>query len=309
MNRLALVLLLCAAMLVACDDGGEVAEPPGGTAEVTDAAEDADPPPDPDPSPDPAEDAQPEPAPAEPTAPPALAADAEGLARQIAEAEQVIRDDGAGNGQIATAAHVQQAAARHLARSPELRDQVLPLVPEALRGPVAAHVEAATHLGALATPQEQLPAWRIVAPPPPEQLLAHYREAQEAFGVGWEYLAAIHLVETRMGRIHGTSSAGAQGPMQFMPGTWAAYGEGDINDPRDAILAAGRYLAANGAPATMDNALFRYNNSNAYVRAITAYAEQMRADPRTFRGYYHWQVYYRHVDGDRLLPVGYDGAT
>ncbi|MEX0657624.1 MAG: transglycosylase SLT domain-containing protein [Egibacteraceae bacterium] len=301
-----LILVLCAAALAACDDGGE---PPGDSAEVTEAAEDADPPPepDPDPDPDPAEEIEPERA--EPAEPPVLAGDAEGLARQIAEAEQVIRSDGAGDAQIATAAHVQQAAARHLARSPGLRDQVLPLVPEALRGPVAAHVEAATDLGALTTPQPELPAWRIVAPPPPGQLLAHYREAQEAFGVEWEYLAAIHMVETRMGRIQGTSSAGAQGPMQFMPGTWAAYGEGDINNPRDAILGAGRYLAANGAPATMDNALFRYNNSNAYVRAITTYAGQMQADPRTFQGYYRWQVYYRHVDGDRLLPVGYDGAT
>jgi hypothetical protein len=38
-----------------------------------------------------------------------------------------------------------------------------------------------------------------------------------------------------------------------------------------------------------------------YVRAVTAYAEQMRANPRTFLGYYQWQVYY----GDTLLPEGY----
>ena len=35
--------------------------------------------------------------------------------------------------------------------------------------------------------------------------------------------------------------------MQFLPSTFAAYGNGgDIHAPRDAILAAGRYLAANG---------------------------------------------------------------
>ena len=36
--------------------------------------------------------------------------------------------------------------------------------------------------------------------------------------------------------------------MQFMPATWKSYGRGgDIQDPRDAILAAGRFLAAAGA--------------------------------------------------------------
>ncbi len=33
----------------------------------------------------------------------------------------------------------------------------------------------------------------------------------------WYYLAAINLIETRMGRIDGLSTAGAQGPMQFLP--------------------------------------------------------------------------------------------
>jgi membrane-bound lytic murein transglycosylase B len=111
-----------------------------------------------------------------------------------------------------------------------------------------------------------------------------------------------------MGRIRGTSVAGARGPMQFMPGTWEQYGEGDIEDPRDAIRAAARYLRASGAPKDMDRALFAYNRSDAYVRAIRTYAELMGQDPRLYRGYYHWQVYYRHVDGDRLLPVGYDNA-
>jgi hypothetical protein len=37
------------------------------------------------------------------------------------------------------------------------------------------------------------------------------------------------------------------------------------------------------------------------VRAVTAYAEVMRADQRAFLGYHQWQVYY----GDTLLPEGY----
>ena len=58
---------------------------------------------------------------------------------------------------------------------------------------------------------------RAVAPPPPGELLDDYRAAQRRTGVPWTYLAAINLVETRMGRIRGTSTAGARGPMQFIP--------------------------------------------------------------------------------------------
>lgn len=85
----------------------------------------------------------------------------------------------------------------------------------------------------------------------------------------------------------------------------AAFGEGDINDDRDAIRAAARYLRHNGATANMANALFRYNNSQRYVRAITLYAELMRVDPAAYRGYHGWQVYYLTTQGDVLLPVGY----
>ena len=50
--------------------------------------------------------------------------------------------------------------------------------------------------------------------------------------------------------------------MQFMPATWRSYGRGgDIQDPRDAILAAGRFLAAAGAARSEAGALYRYNPS------------------------------------------------
>ena len=62
-----------------------------------------------------------------------------------------------------------------------------------------------------------LPAWRIVRPAPADELLDAYRDAEAEFGIPWRYLAAINLVETGLGRIRGTSIAGAQGPMQFMP--------------------------------------------------------------------------------------------
>ena len=115
---------------------------------------------------------------------------------------------------------------------------------------------------------------------------------------------AINLVETATGRIRGTSVAGAQGPMQFMPATWAAYGEGDINDPRDAIRGAARYLTANGAPADMAGALWNYNHSDRYVRAVQHYADLIVEHPGAYAGFHGWGL-----EGDRrrhLSPVGWE---
>jgi membrane-bound lytic murein transglycosylase B len=80
----------------------------------------------------------------------------------------------------------------------------------------------------------------------------HAQQRERANRPGWNYLAAINLVETGLGRIVGVTPAGAQGPMQFLPATFAKYGDGgDIRSPHDSIMAAGRFLAANGfAPAT-----------------------------------------------------------
>ena len=137
-----------------------------------------------------------------------------------------------------------------------------------------------------------MPAWRIQPPAPADELLGYYHEAESASGVGWNYLAAINLIETRFGSIDGVSTAGAQGPMQFMPSTFAAYGEGgDIHSPRDSIMAAGRYLAANGFANDRDHAIYRYNHADEYVRAVNQYAAVLAADPAAFAGYYRWDVY------------------
>ena len=92
--------------------------------------------------------------------------------------------------------------------------------------------------------------------------------------------------------------------MQFLPATWAEYGTGDIQSDHDAIQAAARYLHANGAPADMSRALFRYNRSDHYVRAVTAYAEVLLARPAAFDAYYHWPVLVRLVTGDVILEEG-----
>ena len=295
-------LLLAALLLAGCSGSGPPAEPSAAPSTTTTATTPAG-------TPSPAPGTTPPPVDLEALPAPPVATDPAALTAQLVEAETTLRSGAADPVQTARAGMAQQVAYRTLATRPEWREQVVADVPPALREAVVAQTDAAAGLLRLARPQPQLPQWRIVRPPPADELLGHYRAAAQEFGIGWEYLASIHLVETRMGRIRGTSSAGAQGPMQFIPSTWAAYGEGDIESPRDAIRAAARYLRAHGAPADMDRALYAYNHSDAYVRAIRAYADQMRADERLYRGYHAWQVYYRHVDGDRLLPVGWDGTA
>lgn len=234
-------------------------------------------------------------------------ADAAALARQLTQVEATVRDRDAAATEVRRAGEFQQLAVRLLARAP---DRLVRAVTTRLRAPVARQtrdqVAAARLLLDLTDPQPRLPPWRIVEPPPPADLLAHYRAAQRRTGVDWTYLAAIHLVETRMGRIRGTSTAGAQGPMQFIPATWARFGAGgDINDPGDAILAAARLLRAHGAPGDMANALWHYNPSDRYVGAVTGYARTMQASPAAYRSYWHWRVLYRHERGTYALPVGY----
>jgi membrane-bound lytic murein transglycosylase B len=237
---------------------------------------------------------------------PVAASDAAALAVQIVKAERAVRDPSVTGLDLAWYGHLQQLTYRTLAAHPDWHDAVLAALPDDIRAAATSNADATADLRATVVPGPDLPkAWRIVAPAPLDDLARYYREAEAEFGIPWTYLASIHLVETRMGRIRGTSTAGAQGPMQFMPATWNAYGEGDVNSDRDAIRAAARYLRANGAPANMAGALFRYNQSQRYVRAVTAYAEVMRADPTAYRGYYHWQVYYLTTRGDILLPVGY----
>jgi membrane-bound lytic murein transglycosylase B len=97
-----------------------------------------------------------------------------------------------------------------------------------------------------------------------------------------------------------SSAVGAQGPMQFIPSTWAAYGMGgDVNDPHDAVMGAANYLRASGAADDLRQALYAYNPSDLYVRAVLAYAGRIRRG--AFLSYYSWQVFVRERGGTRRI--------
>ena len=212
---------------------------------------------------------------------------------------------------VAALGRRQQRAYQLLARNTGLQDAVTALIPAdvaaAFEFNVAARRAVVDHaVGAPPSePPSTLPAWTILEPPPIDELLADYREGEAATGLPWEYLAAINFVETRMGRISGESSAGAVGPMQFLPATWATCCVGDVENPHDAILGAASYLASQGAPGDMDGALHGYNPNDGYVGAVTAYAANLMADPLAYRGYHAWEVYVASTAGTVRLPVGY----
>ncbi len=212
----------------------------------------------------------------------------------------------------ASAGPRQQLLYRYLAAHPELDEAVLAAVGAEVR-PFVARIVGARQFGQArqatnsspALPAHDLPAWTVVAPLPADELLADYRDAEAATGIGWYWLAAIHLQETRMGRIIGTSSAGAVGPMQFLPSTWERCCTGDPTEPRDAIMGAALFLSQSGGPTDMPAALYEYNPNDSYVATVTAFAENMRDNPHLFAAYREWQVFFASAAGTVRLPVGY----
>ena len=208
-----------------------------------------------------------------------------------------------------------QLVLRALADRPELDEEVLAALDPAARPAVERVVRARQFLQARSAtrppqpPPDELPAWTISEPEPIETLLAHYAEAEQLTGVGWNWLAAIHLQETRMGRIQGVSSADAVGPMQFLPETWARCCSGDPTVTRDAIIGAATYLAQSGAPADMAAALYEYNPNDGYVAVVTAYAESLREEPELYTGYHAFQVFFGSSAGTVRLPIGYSHAV
>ena len=157
---------------------------------------------------------------------PRLASDPAQLADDLVADEHALRDPSTGEPALVAAAHRQQAAYRAIGQHPEWDAAPRARIPAELLDVYDRNVDARRQLTAITPVRSTLPAWRIVPPAPADQLLGFYHQAEADTGVSWNYLAAINLVETRLGSIDGVSTADAQGPMQFLPATFAAYGQG-----------------------------------------------------------------------------------
>src|SRR3954447_7387609 len=121
--------------------------------------------------------------------------------------------------------------------------------------------------------------WNGVAKPP-------------IFGPLLDGRAGVSWRDTDGGRLDkNTEWERAVGPMQFMPSTWAVWGADGNRDRRatpqqidDATLAAAGYLCTGGA-SSLDQishliaAVYSYNHSYAYVRAVLTVASQYAGLP------------------------------
>ena len=148
--------------------------------------------------------------------------------------------------------------------------------------PTAAKASASTGLSGTATSL----ARRDI---PPDYLIWYMDAAQTCPGLPWSVLAGIGEVESGHGRsglpgVHsGHNFAGAEGPMQFEPFTFAAYATGPDNplsayDPADAIYTAAAMLCANGArggsASGIEQAVFAYNHAQWYVSEVMSWAAE-----------------------------------
>jgi cell wall-associated NlpC family hydrolase len=162
---------------------------------------------------------------------------------------------------------------------------VVVAVPLALLFLVSAAATPSTASGGLAGGPSAL----AVADIPPSYLVLYLDAAQTCPGLPWGLLAGIGTVESDNGRsdepgVHsGANFAGAEGPMQFEPSTFAQYAVNadpsvalSVYDPADAIYTAAAMLCANGAAsgtqAGISQAIFAYNHSQTYVADVLAWA-------------------------------------
>ena len=152
-------------------------------------------------------------------------------------------------------------------------------------------LEAAAAYSAQQSAYSSITAARInnmqILPPSQLYMSLYHRAATTCTGLSWTVLASIGQVESGHGRNPSTSSAGAMGPMQFLPSTFARYavdgdhdGVANIMDPYDAIYSAAAYLCANGAgngPNALYSAVWHYNHADWYVQMVLSLAQKYAA--------------------------------
>jgi soluble lytic murein transglycosylase-like protein len=305
MRRAAVLLLvLAAAVLVACGDGDTAAEPRAPSVDRASLGDGRS-------TIEPGERPLPAPDGALPRTARALADDLNGVDLGLRAAIDAWTADGpprtnALPDDVVAFALRQQRILRALSRRPAQARRVLARIPLARRAEHRSILAAMASLRRLAgPPRPGAPRIRIGPSKAPERLLTFYRAARKRFGVRVHTLAAVNFVETAFGKLRNNSWAGAQGPMQFIPSTWKAYGlGGNVRNVRDAIMGAANYLRATGAPRDTRGALYRYNPSSLYVDAVSRYARLIARDRRWFYALYAWQVYVRDGKGRERRITG-----
>jgi len=109
-------------------------------------------------------------------------------------------------------------------------------------------------------------------------------EAANVNGIPWQLLEAVWQVESgKSWNTSRSSYAGAQGPMQFMPGTWRKYatdadgdGQANIWSAPDSVYGGAKLLALSGANrGDYRSALFSYNHANWYVEKVLKIARSL----------------------------------
>ena len=204
-------------------------------------------------------------------------------------AQEATQADHRATQQIRTARSVQRVADKVLALMAEeqkLLDQANAEVAhqqalDAARAAYAAQQAAFSSITAARVSNMQ------VLPPSSLYMSIYHHAADTCAGLSWTVLAAIGQVESGHGRNPSTSSAGAMGPMQFLPSTFAHYavdgdhdGLADIMNPYDAIYTAASYLCANGAGNGGDalySAIWHYNHADWYVQMVLALSQKYAA--------------------------------
>ena len=119
----------------------------------------------------------------------------------------------------------------------------------------------------------------------PASYLQLFQESAARYcpGLSWTVLAAIGQIESADGQNMGPSTAGALGPMQFLPSTWQTWGIDGFGDtgapnimnPYDAVPSAARLLCADGAVGGgqgLRTAIFDYNHASWYVNEVLTLA-------------------------------------
>jgi len=140
---------------------------------------------------------------------------------------------------------------------------------------------------------QQLPVTRSVSGGLPTTYIGLFRQSAARYcpGMSWTILAAIGQIESADGTNEGPSTAGALGPMQFLPSTWRVWGTDgfgqtgapDIMNPYDAVPSAARMLCADGAASggqSLHAAIFDYNHADWYVTEVLGLAAEYATDYR-----------------------------